>query len=185
MHISVHHAGHGAGRLKRRIEAVADQAAELVAQHLGGTAPAPHVVLTNGSGLTALLHKADLDLLGDVARGRSLKERIGRYRHDRTCFGATALTRNGTLVAINGPRHRGNLRELDGTLLHEFAHVCQLARPDTRNLKITFMRMCYGLEPRDEAVRIAAYRQLDLDEKQAENLEVLARKLPAYADLED
>lgn len=184
MLVTVHQSGGGAGCLKQRIEAIADQAGELVAHHLGGMAPTPRIVLTNGTGLSTLLHRADLELLGDVARSRSLKERIGRYRHERSCFGATALTRAGALVLINGARHHGNLRELDATLLHELAHACQLGRPEARQLKITFMRMRYGLESRDDAVRAAMYRRLDIEEQQARNLEALARRLTPSTETE-
>lgn len=181
MLIRIDQPGGGQGRLKNRLEAVADTAGDLVAQHLGGTLPTVHVVLTGGSGCGTLMHRADLATIGGSGRYERTVGRAASAWHARRVFGGTTLNRAGILLLINGPRHRGNLRELDRTFVHELAHAVQLNGPGARRQHIQYLRQMYGADQRIPADQQAYHRIMDIREHQAHNIEALARRLPAAA----
>ncbi|WP_306317247.1 MULTISPECIES: hypothetical protein [unclassified Streptomyces] len=179
MRLTVHRSTSSTGRQKARIEQVADQAGEIVASRLGGRLGATQLVLTDGAGLAALGYRADLAVAGEARRSRRLRARVESQR-GRTCLGLTVLNGSGTTVLVNGARHKGDLRELDATLLHELAHAVQLSQHAARDLKIRYLRMCFGADPDDRGLRTRYDSQLDIHEQQARNLEALARRLPAH-----
>lgn len=177
MQLTVHRFCSSTGLQKTRIDQVAQHAGELVAVHLGGRLGVTRIVLTDGAGLASLGYRADLEVAGDARRSKALRSRVD-YQRGRTCLGMTVLSLDGVSVLINGGRHKGNLRELDATLLHELAHAVQLSQREARDLKIRYLRMCFGADPENRELRARYDRQLDIHEHQARNLEALARRLP-------
>lgn len=180
MNVTAKRGGPKAGLLKARIAEIGDAATHLTVQTLGGRLPSLRIVITDTLGLVRTLQEADLRLAGNTQPGR-WSQTLSEARHAHGVFGATTLLAEGALLLINGPRHRGNLREFDATLIHETAHAIQLTQPGAREQHITYLRQQFGLQPDSEDSRRAYERLIDIREHQARNLEALARRLPQPA----
>lgn len=158
-----------AGRHKTttaRVQEVADPAARLVQQHLGERLPAVEIAVTTYRGLPDLLAKAHRTIVGR----RPLHAGYVGVR----CKGTTTLTRTGVLVVVNAEACRGDLREIDATLVHELVHAIQYGRPGAYERGIRHLRNNYGIDEISQAEADAANRQVDLDEAEAEHYERLA-----------
>ncbi|NUQ97525.1 MAG: hypothetical protein HOY79_13555 [Streptomyces sp.] len=149
-----------------RVQEIAAPAARLVQQQMGERLPPVEIAVTAYRGLPDLLSKAHQTIVGR----RRLPKETARMR----CKGTTTLTRTGVLVVVNAEACRGDLREIDATLLHELVHAIQYGRPGARDRGIRHLRNNYGIDEISQAEADAANRQVDLDEAEAERYERLA-----------
>ena len=177
MNVTVHCRCRNADRAEQRIHGIGEQAGQLVAQHLGGRLPSVDVMLTDRGGMAKLIQQADIGLAGGSTWRRRAIGRVIDHWHARHAFAVTTLSPTGALVVIDATRHR-DLRELDRTLLHEFAHAVQLTQPGARDRHITYLRQQYGAIEHNKAYQQTYERLMDVREQQAENLEALAPRLP-------
>lgn len=176
MNVTTHRRIPGVDRVEQRVLEIGEQAGSLAARKVGGRLPLVEIVLTDRKGVVSLVQQADVDLAGRVSRGRKAMGRIVDHWHVRPLAGTT-LTATGVLVAIDATRHR-DLRELDRTLVHELVHCVQLAAPGAREQHINYLRQQYGITTHSKA-DVQAYEQvIDQRERQAEQLESLAKQLP-------
>lgn len=167
MRITAHRLGRGQQAILDRVASIAEPAARLVQQHMGGSIGHVDLAVTGKSGIPDLVVQAHRPLFGRADRSQSRRLR---------CYGTTTVNSSGTLVIINADRCRRD-SDIDKTVLHELGHAVQLARPGGRNLFIRGLRNNYGIEAMTDAEARAANRQIDADEAEAERLERLARKL--------
>ncbi|MER7794875.1 hypothetical protein [Streptomyces sp. NPDC097640] len=175
MNITVHRRCRGADRVEQRIREIGEQAGSLVARRVGGPLPLVEIVLTDRKGVVSLVQQADVDLAGKVSWQRRAFARVVDHWSVRP-LGGTTLTATGAIVAIDTARHR-NLRELDRTLVHELVHCAQLNLPGARERHISYLRQQYGITEHFPADEAAYERLIDARERQAEQLEALARQL--------
>lgn len=167
MQITAHRLSRSQQPALDRIASIAELAARLVQQHMGGSIGHVDLAVTGKSGIPDLVVQAHRPLFGRVDRGQ-----VRRLR----CYGTTTVSSSGTLVIINADRCR-RASDVDKTVLHELGHAVQFARPGARALLIRSLRNNYGIEAMTDAEARAANRQVDADEVEAERLERLARKL--------
>lgn len=169
--ITAHRLGRGHQATLDRVRSIAAPAARLVQQHMGGTIGHVDLAVTDRAGIPDLITQAHQPLFGRVDRRRGPRLR---------CYGTTTISPAGTLVIINADKCR-RASDIDKTVLHEFGHAVQFARPGARTLLIRSLRNNYGIEAMTDAEAHAANRQVDADEAEAERLERLARNLTQLA----
>ncbi|MFD8771420.1 hypothetical protein [Streptomyces sp. NPDC059916] len=167
MQITAHRLGRSQQSTLDRIASIAEPAARLVQQHMGGSVGHVELAVTGRSSIPDLIVQAHRPLVGRLDR---------RQVRLLRCYGTTTINPAGTLVIINADKCR-RVSEIDKTVVHELGHAVQFARPGARNLLIRSLRNNYGIEAMTDAEAHAANRQVDADEVEAEQLERLARKL--------
>ncbi|MFE0104491.1 hypothetical protein [Streptomyces sp. NPDC059009] len=184
MYVTVHRSGGRQGLYKARVEQVADAAGQLVTDHMGSRMPNVRIILTDHAGMTRLKERADREVAGGE-EGSGARPSLSlcdglAVALQSSALGQTVLDRRGILMLINGWRQK-NLRDLDETLVHELVHCVQLNVPETHARQIAFIRQLYNVTPRTS--EFGAYMKVvDDQEKEAYDLERLARKLPPPAD---
>lgn len=171
MRITAHRLGRGQQTILDRVASIAEPAARLVQQHMGGSIGHVDLAVTGKAGIPDLVVQAHRPLFGRVDRSQPRRLR---------CYGTTTINSAGTLVIVNADRCR-RTSDIDTTVVHELAHAVQFARPGARNLLIRSLRNNYGIEAMTDAEAHAANRQVDAHEREAERLERLARQLSRLA----
>lgn len=171
MRITAHRLNRSQQATLDRVASIAEPAARLVQQHMGGSIGHVDLAVTGKSDIPDLIVQAHRSLFGRVDRGQ-----VRRLR----CYGTTTVNPAGTLIIINADKCR-RASDIDKTVLHEFGHAVQFARPGARTLLIRSLRNNYGIEAMTDAEAHAANRQVDADEAEAERLERLARNLTQLA----
>lgn len=171
MQITAHRLGRSRQATLDRIASIAEPAARLVQQYMGGSIGHVELAVTGNSSIPDLIVQAHRPLLGRVNR---------RQVRSVRCYGTATISPAGTLIVINADKCR-RTAEIDKTVLHEFAHAVQFTRPGARALLIRSLRNNYRIEAMTAAEATAANRQVDADEVEAERLERLARKLTRLA----
>lgn len=150
MNITIDRPGRSQQILARRIEAIADHTGRLVAKKLGGRVPDVEFVLSDAPGVVRLIEKADRGLGGTP---RPLSRAVTWLMNHWTvhhAYAATTLASRGAVVFINGPYHRGDLTQLDRTIVHELAHTVQLTLPGARQQHIAYLSSFAARTPNED-----------------------------------
>lgn len=152
-----------------RINQILEPAALIVERELGGRAEYSRVAVVSTRDMGRMEYEAHRSLFGSSAR-------LQRYGW-RAPVGRTVVSRLGTWVLFNAQELRGSVKQIDKTVLHELGHAVQFARPGRREEIVRGERHNHGIELLEES----EVRRLDClvvdDEREAERLERLARKL--------
>lgn len=149
-----------------RVALILDDAARLVKQRNRRGLGRVEVAVTTRRGIADLVCAAHEDLFGwSDPQGWD------------NCAGTTTVNRRGTLVIVNADMRRAQHGEVDKTLLHELTHAAQLNRPGVRDWTMWGIAHNLGIGFMSEVQVEASVRQMEIDEREAEQAEGLHRKL--------
>ncbi|MBT2477622.1 hypothetical protein [Streptomyces sp. ISL-94] len=150
-----------------RIEAVADQAVQLVTRKMREGIDPLRIVVTDSFGIDDHVLRNDAALLGTSKRQRLTS---------KSPAGRTSISEDGVLVVINAERCPAD-ENLDVVLVHELVHAAQLSRPGAREEKLRHLRNNHGVEKLTRLEAWGANWRISADEREAGRLEYLASKL--------
>lgn len=164
------------GRVERRLETtlqrvhqVLEPATNIVEKQMRGSVGSLQVAVATSRGLHDMVADSHRQLFG--VSGPELR------RWGWSPAGQTALTPDGTLVVINAQVLRGNVREIDKTVLHELAHAVQFSRPGQRGRIMRGELHNHGVEELPDAEVHRLDRMVISDEREAKRMERFHRLL--------
>lgn len=157
-------------RVLEEVRAIAPTALRLVESHLGRSAGRVEVVVVDPSRIHDLLVAVHQDLLGT--------RNLPTYRLDEgACLGRATWSSSGALVVLDAERLSRKPHEVAATVVHEFAHCVQFARPGARERGIRYLRNNYDVAEMARWKAHWANQRVARDEREAEGAEFLAAHL--------
>ncbi|MCX5202456.1 hypothetical protein OG897_13485 [Streptomyces sp. NBC_00237] len=152
------------------VRALAPRALSLVEGYMGRSAGRVEVMVMDLGCSHDLLVAVHQELLGT----RNLPTH--RWEHGAV-FGHTTFSASESLVLLDAVRLARQPGELPPTVVHEFAHAVQFARPGARELAVRYLGDDYGLIRIGRREVRKANRETARDEQEARDMEFLADQL--------
>ncbi|MET9950187.1 hypothetical protein ABZ135_01380 [Streptomyces sp. NPDC006339] len=151
-----------------RIEAIADQAAQLVQDEMRERLGPVEIVASDTRRYEARILAAEQQILGTRTESK--------WGYPKS-LAHTTLSPSGVLVLVD--LEATPARELDKTLVHELVHAVQFGRRGMRDFVLAGIRNNHGIEKAGGwlKVNLVDNRKVAAHEREARSLEHLARKL--------
>jgi hypothetical protein len=167
MQITAHQLGTRHRGALARVEAIADQAAQLVQKKLGERLGHVEIVVTDTRGYHESIVTAEQRILGTRTQSK----------YDLPpSFAWTTLSPSGALILLDA--EATSVRELDKTVVHELVHAAQFGRPGVRDAVLAGIRNNHGVEKAGGWLKVQLEnRKVAAHEREAARLERFARQL--------
>ncbi|MEU8547813.1 hypothetical protein AB0C81_12575 [Streptomyces roseoverticillatus] len=164
-------------RTVQHVEAVAEQAKRLVEREMRARVREPlTITVTDTHGVWALSERAERESVGlPSTLGQVLLGYL--HRPAKPLLGRLSVSWDGLLLLVNAEAHKGDLAEVNVTLVHELVHAVQLSAPGARDARLAQIRSNYGVQRFSRREAKAANRVIQRHEEQARVLEHLAAQL--------